>query len=171
MGSDLFEWVDGERQTIRNLTKRGEQDQIISVETKQNSLIGRVGSQISFRPLSLPCSVYDNDYGVWSEWTNDKKYCEEDCERKARQIRSCSSKTCSPGEDNRIIAKKCRCPTLKEFGLPDQPSNTPDSDFCILNTGYGKYNFGYVNHLYSLRLVFSSIAMFFQRESIWMDHI
>ena len=152
MGSDLFEWVYGDKQTIRNLTKRDDEDQKVYMETKQNQLIGGVGSQLSFRPLTLPCSVYDNDYGVWTEWANDKKYCEEDCERKARQIRSCTSKMCSPGEDNRIISKKCRCPTLTEFGPPDEPSSKPDIDFCIINNGYG--SLGYVNNLYSLRLVF-----------------
>ena len=158
MGSDLFEWVDEERRTIRNLTKRGDHDQLINMETKENLLIGFVGSQVAFRPLSIPCTIYNNDYGVWAEWSNDKKYCEEDCERKARQIRSCSSKICSPGEDNRIISKKCRCPTLKEFGPPDEPSNKPDTDFCILNNGYSgrpfENGYGYMNNLYSLRLVF-----------------
>ena len=154
MGSDLFEWVYVDRQSIRNLTKRDPEEQLVNMKTKQNQLIGGVGAQLSFRPMTLPCSVYDNDYGVWTEWTNDKKYCEEDCERKARQIRSCTSQICSPGDDNRIISKKCRCPTLTEFGPPDEPSSKPDTDFCIINNGYGAQ--GYINNLYSLRWVFRS---------------
>ena len=155
MGSDLFEWVYVDKQSIRNLTKRDPEEQLVKMKTKQNQLIGGVGAQLSFRPMTLPCSVYDNDYGVWTEWANDKKYCEEDCERKARQIRSCTSQTCSPGDDNRIISKKCRCPTLTEFGPPDEPSSKPDTDFCIINNGYGAH--GYINNLYSLRWVFISM--------------
>ena len=82
--------------------------------------------------MVIKCGHYP--YGYWSEWTEDIEWCKEDCDRKIRKRRTCSSEVCD-GEDMLDTDTKCICTTFE-----DSETQTASNSNCILQVGGTRSN-------------------------------